>query len=406
MIMLNWTWKRRLLSSNPYVQSQRGASNVNKHIARLFLALVALSGIVSAACSAASAQNQGNEEVVGAVYTMTNAAGPNSVAVYHRLSDGRLQPVGTVPTGGIGTGTGLGNQGAITLDHSRRWLFIVNAGSNDISVFRVQADELELKGRFPSGGTTPISLTAHGRMVYVLNAGSPNNITGFLLGEEGELTPIAGSTRSLSSAATNPAEVAFSPDGHLLVVTEKGTNLIDAFPIEDRVPGTPVFTPAHGAEPFGFSFGEPNQLFVSEAFPGHPNGSALSSYVVNDDGTLELVTGSAPTHQTAACWAVVSKGGRFAYTSNTGSSSLTGFRIGADGGLTILTANGRTGETRPGSGPLDSAFSADGGFLYVFASTGTSSSAGISGFSVGSDGGLTPITDVAAPATANGLAAR
>src|SRR5207302_11067647 len=112
------------------------------------------------------------------------------------------------------------------------------------------------------------------------------------LGEQGQLTPIADSTRSLSAAATAPAEVQFSPDGHLLVVTEKGTNLIDGFPVEDRVPGTPVLTPAHGVEPFGFAFGERNQLFVSEAFPGISNGSALSSYVAEDDGTLELVTGS------------------------------------------------------------------------------------------------------------------
>jgi 6-phosphogluconolactonase (cycloisomerase 2 family) len=375
---------------------------MKKSIAILFLALGALSGLVPTA----SSQNQGNEDVVGAVYTMTNAAGPNSVVVYKRLSDGTLQPAGTVPTGGSGKGTGLGNQGAIRLDQSGRRLFVVNAGSNDISVFSVKPSELELKGRFPSGGIMPISITVHGRMVYVLNAGTPNNITGFLLGEEGQLTPIANSTRSLSAAATNPAQVEFSPDGHLLVVTEKGTNLIGGFPVEDRVPGAPVFTPSHGSDPFGFTFGERNQLFVSEAFPGVPNGSALSSYVADDDGTVELVTGSATTHQTAACWVAVSKSGRFAYTSNTGSSSVTGFRIGPDGELTILTANGRTGETRPGTGPLDSAFSNDGRFLYVLASIGTSSRAGVSGFSVGSDGSLRPITDVDAPATASGLAAR
>jgi 6-phosphogluconolactonase len=102
----------------------------------------------------------------------------------------------------------------------------------------------------------------------------------------------------------------------------------------------------------------------------------------------------------------VSKGGLFAFTSNAGSSSVTGFRISPNGGLTILTANGRIGETRPGTGPLDSAFSNDGRFLYVLASIGTSSRAGVSGFRVGSDGNLTPITDVDTPATASGLAAR
>jgi 6-phosphogluconolactonase (cycloisomerase 2 family) len=375
---------------------------MKKHIAIPSLALAALSALVPAAY----AQNQGNEDVVGEVYTMTNAAGPNSVVVYNRLSDGTLQPAGTVPTGGTGTGTGLGSQSAITLDDSGRWLLVVNAGSDQISVFRVTPGLLELKGTFPSGGSTPNSLTIHGRMVYVLNAGTPNNITGFVLGDEGQLTPIANSTRSLSAAATAPAQVKFNPDGRLLVVTEKSTNLIDVFPVQEGVPGTPVFNASHGVEPFGFAFGERNQLFVSEAFPGVPNGSALSSYVADDNGTLRLVTGSAPTQQTAACWVSLSKGARFAYTSNTGSSSLTGFRIGPNGELTILTANGRTGETRPGTGPLESAFSNDGRFLYVVAAKGTSSRAGVSGFRVESDGSLSPITDVAAPATAVGLAAR
>jgi 6-phosphogluconolactonase (cycloisomerase 2 family) len=252
----------------------------------------------------------------------------------------------------------------------------------------------------------PLSITIHGRTVYVLNAGTPNNIAAFRLGRGGQLTPIAGSTRSLSASATDPAQVEFSPDGELLIVTEKATNLIDVFPIEDGVPGTPIFVHSHGATPFGFEFGKSNQLFVSEAFGGAPNSSALSSYASDDDGNLTLVSGSSPTHQTAACWVAVSKGDRFAYTTNTGRSSITGFKIGPNGELTILTPNGRTGETRPGTGPIDAAFSGDGRFLYVLASKGNSSRAGVSGFAVAKNGGLNPIVDLAAPATAVGLAAR
>jgi 6-phosphogluconolactonase (cycloisomerase 2 family) len=347
-----------------------------------------------------------NDNVVGAAYTMTNAAGANSVVVYGRLADGTLQFEGTVPTGGGGTGAGLGSQGSVTLDNSGRWLFVVNAGSDEISVFRVDRGGLERTGTFSSGGRKPISVTVHGRTVYVLNAGTPNNITGFRMGSGGQLIPIAGSTRSLSASSTGPAQVEFSPDGEMLVVTEKNTSLIDVFPVEDGAPQTAVFTASHGATPFGFQFGDQNHLFVSEAFGGGPNASALSSYVADDDGSLTLVTGSAPTHQTAACWVAVSKGAQFVYTTNTGSNSITGFKIGPNGELTILTANGRTAETRAGSGPIDAAFSSDGRFLYVLASKGTSSHASVSGFAVATDGSLSPIVDVAAPDTATGLAAR
>lgn len=337
--------------------------------------------------------------VVGAVYTMTNAAGSNSVVVYDRLSDGTLKPAVMVPTGGSGSGAGLGSQGAIVINDNNRWLLAVNAGSDNITVFDVKHDHLESVGTFPSGGDMPISITVRGRLVYVLNAGTPNNVTAFELSNEGQLTPISGSTRALSAPATGPAQVELSPDGDLLVVTEKDTNLIDVFPVDrNGLLGTRVSTASHGSTPFGFEFGKRNLLIVSEAFGGAPNASAMSSYVANQDGSLALVTGSAPTHQTAACWAVVDKGGRLTYTTNTGSGSITGYRIGAGGDLTILTANGVTGATPPG--PIDEAFSNDGRFLYALTSSG------ISGFRVEGDGSLHSIGDVAAPAGSVGLAAR
>lgn len=354
-------------------------------------------------CSPAFCFDKDDRDVAGAVYTMTNAAGANSVMVYDRLDDGTLKPAGMVSTGGSGSGSGLGTQGAMVLNNSNRWLLVVNAGSGDITVFDVKHDRLESAGRFPSGGVMPVSITVKGRLVYVLNAGTPNNVTGFVLNNHGQLTPIPASTRALSAPATGPAEVEFSPDGDLLVVTEKGTNLIDVFPVErSGLLGPRVSTVSHGLTPFGFAFGKRNQLFVSEAFGGAPNASAVSSYVVHEDGSLMLVTGSAPTHQTAACWIVVDKGGRLTYTTNTGSSSISGFHIGAGGELKILNANGVTGATPAGSAPIDEAFSNDGRFLYTL----TAGVTGISGFRVGPGGSLHSIGDVVAPAGAVGLAVR
>jgi len=369
--------------------------------------LAAVFLVVSAWCVPAfcfDGHDDGDDEgIAGAAYTMTNSAERNSVVIYHRSSDGMLSPAGEVPTGGRGTGAGLGSQGSIVLNASNRRLLVVNAGSDEISVFDVRTEGLTLAGAFASGGHTPISVTVHGRLVYVLNAGTPNNVTGFFLGDGGTLTPIPDSTRELSAPQTGPAQVQFSPDGDLLVVTEKGTNLIDVFPVgPNGVPGQRVSTASNGATPFGFAFGKRNQLIVSEAFGGAPNASAVSSYEAHEDGSLELVTGSAPTHQTAACWIVVNSGGRLTYTTDTGSSSITGFQIGRGGELTAITADGRTGVTPPGSAPIDEAFSNDGRFLFAL----TSSVPGISGFRVEPDGRLRPIGSVAAPATSVGLAVR
>src|SRR5207249_7929677 len=154
----------------------------------------------------------------------TNQVAGNSVAVFARAADGTLSAAGSVATGGTGTGAGLGSQGALALSDDGRWLFAVNAGSNDVSVFRVGRDGLSLLDRTSSGGTRPISLTVHGHVLFVLNAGGDGNISGFALGTTGALTPISGSTRSLSGTNVGPAQVSFSPDGRRLVVTEKTTN--------------------------------------------------------------------------------------------------------------------------------------------------------------------------------------
>src|SRR5437899_2455341 len=149
----------------------------------------------------------------GAVYALTNVAGGNAVAMYSRGADGRLSWSGSVSTGGAGTGASLGSQGALALSDDGRWLFAVNAGSNDVSAFRVTPRGIELTGRVASGGIRPISVTVHGDVLYVLNAGGDGNISGFRVGNDGALAPLAGSTRPLSGSGVGPAQVAFSPTG-------------------------------------------------------------------------------------------------------------------------------------------------------------------------------------------------
>jgi 6-phosphogluconolactonase len=168
----------------------------------------------------------------GAVYTLTNQSMGNSVIVFHRAADGTLTLAGSFPTGGTGTGTGpdpLGSQGAVVLDESNSLLFAVSAGSNQVSAFAVDGDRLQLLNTIGSGGSRPISVAVHGSLVYVLNAGGSPNIAGFtiepwtnkLVALQGSQCPLAGGT------AANPAEISFSLDGRVLMVTEKATQTID-----------------------------------------------------------------------------------------------------------------------------------------------------------------------------------
>jgi 6-phosphogluconolactonase len=338
-----------------------------------------------------------------AVYTESNAAEGNEILIFNRSHDGELRLTGRVSTRGRGTGAGLGNQGALALSKDGRRLYAVNAGSDDISVFAIVAGKLVLIQKLSSGGDQPISIALSHDLLYVLNAGGAGNISGFYVGDDRRLYPIAGSSRPLSGAAVGPAQISFNIFGDVLVVAEKNTNKIDLYDVEDGIAQGPNVQASNGMTPFGFAFDRRDHLIVSEAFGGAANASALSSYEV-DGGIypLEVVSGSVATHQTAACWVVVSKNGRFAYTTNTGSSSISGYRIARNGALELLNADGITAPTGSGSAPLDAAISSDGKHLFTLNSNvGT-----IASFRVRDDGSLRVGSQVdGVPLSASGLVA-
>jgi 6-phosphogluconolactonase (cycloisomerase 2 family) len=320
----------------------------------------------------------------GAVYTETNDTAGNAVLVFHRAADGTLTPGPAVLTGGLGSGGKLGSQGALALSQSGKWLLAVNAGSDSVSLFKVhRTGALELADQAPAGGTTPISVTTTGNLVYVLDAGS-NSISGLKLAN-GSLSPIPGSTQSLSGAGVGPAEVAFTREGRVLVVTEKNTNLIDTFRVGPEGRAGPVQTsPSSGQTPFGFAV-KGRDVLVSEAFGGAAGASATSSYAVSPGGAVRTVTPSATNGQSAACWVTTLAHGSSVYVANTGSNDLSRYTASHNGTLTLQAAN--AGST--GAAPADMAVSSGDGYLYVLnGSAGT-----ISGFAVNGDGSLSPLGD-------------
>lgn len=374
---------------------------MKRHIAYLALAAAAIAAceptreITSPAASLDASFAAASEGDRGAVYTLTNQVDGNAVAVFARGTNGALVAAGTYATGGTGTGAGLGSQGAVALSENGQFLFAVNAGSNDVSVFSVGSTGLSLASRTPSGGALPISLTVQHDVLYVLNAGGAGNITGFTVGAAGDLTPIAGSTQALSGSNVGPAQVSFSPDGRSLVVAEKATNRLDVYAVDrNGVAGERTSVASAGATPFGFAFGLRNALFVSEA-----SGSA-SSYILRRGGVLELVSGAVLTHQGAPCWAVVTNNGRIGFTGN-GAGSISAYSIGSNGAIDLVVPNGASAVV-PG-GLNDIALSGNSRYLYAL---GTGSTPAIYAFRVAANGELTALGPVQGlPAGTRGLAA-
>jgi 6-phosphogluconolactonase (cycloisomerase 2 family) len=289
---------------------------IMKFTKRISLATGTLSLAASLGLTPAFASDQGS-----AVYTMSNEVTGNNVLVFKRNPlNGQLDDTPlSFPTQGFGTGGGLGNQNAVVLDQSNRWLYVVNPGSGNISVFLVEEDGLrflQTTVQFSDPGRgRPISLTVHDDLLYVLTEGegtTPDEIFGFRIQDDGTLVLVA-TNGFLSAPLTDPAQIQFSPDGDLLIVTEKATNRIDTFTVDAngqlgsiRVHNSAVPTP------FGFSFGDRNQVFVSEANGGLADSSVVSAYRFNASGDVWLVD-TEETTETAACWVVVSPDGRFAW---------------------------------------------------------------------------------------------
>lgn len=339
----------------------------------------------------------------GFVFTATNSDTGNAVIAFRRLPNGALSPFDQFPTGGLGTGSGLGNQGGLLLSGDGQWLFVVNAGSDSVSVFSVNPNGLNLVDTEASGGTRPISLALHGDLLYVLNAGGDGNIAGFLVGPNGDLAPLGGSTRALSGSGVGPAQISFSSDGKVLIVTEKAANAIATYTVDgDGLPGTAVAHTSAGTTPFGFAVDRHDRIFVSEAAGGAPGQSTISSYQVLPNGDVEVISPAVATGQSAACWILLTRNERFGYATNTGSGNLTGFGIdGSSGEISLLDASGSTAGA--GAAPIDMARSRNGRFVYAL-NAGDDS---ISIFKVQADGSLSPLDTVTGlPPSTNGLAAQ
>jgi 6-phosphogluconolactonase (cycloisomerase 2 family) len=251
----------------------------------------------------------------------------------------------------------------LTLSDSGQWLLAVNPGSDSVSVFLNVGGYLFRTDTEASGGVRPVSVTIEDDIVYVLNAGS-DSLQGFRLSISGRLSPIPGSRRSLSGTGTAPAQVEFNRDGDLLAVTEKATNRVLTFAVDGNGRlGRAHIQASPSPTPFGFAFGRRDQLLVSEAVGGGAGASTLSSYVLNGDGSAALVSPAVPSGQSAACWVVTTRDGRYAFVSNTASDNLSTYRIGENGETVLASAiAARTGN---GSGPTDMAMDPDSRFLYA-----------------------------------------
>lgn len=369
-----------------------------------------------------------NNPVVGAVFTATELSPTdsegnpqfNGVVMYHRHADGTLTVVPGSPfsTGGFGVGPGnfppsdsLFSQDSIAVDENNKFLYVVNGGSDQISVFRIYHDKLKLIDVVSSGGSFPNSLAVRGCTLYALNSGDTTNVMGFKICKNGKLKPLKRCNlqpplnvwpiiaNGQPQGTAVPAQVSFSPNGRQLIVQRKegflcpdpnfpgftctqnvaGPGRMDVYALDKKHriidcanPTANINTrsPA-GRMPFSFIFTENGQL-ISGEFLGTASSaitfvgaSALSSYNLKSDGTLEIISADVPSGQTGVCW--TARSGNFIYASNTASGTISLYEVDADGNLTLINAQAANLNTLTPSSPgaLDTKTTSDGRFIYL-----------------------------------------
>ena len=296
------------------------------------LVLAAAVAVAAAGGAAASHAGRHSFRVVGHVYVNDNTAPVNTVAGFDRHADGSLtaMPGSPFTVGGSGLGQSDASQGSLQLSAGGRYLLAVDAGSNQISVLRIERRGVPRPvagSPFDSGGVDPVSIAIHHHLVYVANAGpgasfGDTNYMGFKLGWGGRLWPIPGSTYALPNDS-KPGQVLFNRDGRKLAGTRIGTSQIDSFTVSRHgrltaAPGSPfdaqAFSPAQGWGQLGSEFSptHPDELFVSDAHTA--SGSAafpglVSSFTDGPDGTLTPVGAPVANDGGAACWIEISHDG-------------------------------------------------------------------------------------------------
>jgi 6-phosphogluconolactonase len=344
---------------------------VSNLLGALVLALLALGSATSSA-GATSLKH-------GAVFTESNTS-PNYVLAFRHTGSG-LKRVGKFATGGTGSPMNppsgfpaLDSSGPVNLDPSGNCLFVVNAGANTVSSFRLTNRGLRLVNHPSSGGTRPISLTSTRRqgrrrpaLLYVLNsAANSASIQGYTVSSSCKLRRLAHSHRPTTSQTSVPAAIKFDVHGRVLAVSERMSNDIDIFPVNKAgVAKAPVVTPSNGPTPYGLDWSNRGDILsVSVEHLPLPDvgNSNVETFRLEANHKLKmLATAASPG---AACWNVFTQNGKFLYVTNPAAQRLGGhdvvvFKVGKNGSLTAIDRQDATYNS------LDDALSNSGSFLYV-----------------------------------------
>jgi hypothetical protein len=338
------------------------------------------------------------------VYTNNDVPEGNTITGFVVGANGSLAGIPGSPfaTGGLGVGGGFFAANRIGTCVVGNLLYASNGGSGDVSGFSINPSTGVLTAipgsPFPvAGGSTfnGISLGCMPDGQFLIAAhGDANLITVFSIASNGALTPIAGSPFSTTSS---PDGIKISPNNKLLAVAEPGINAVEVFSIGSdgsltSVPGSPfpgrIIEDDPGAAIAGVDIDcASNRLFAGRASSFN---AVVDVFSIAPSGALTPIAGSpfiggSPNSNVV----VLSPDDRLLFVSTQNpfgsdgpSSTIISFAVGTDGSLSEVAFVDFGNFPQPSGMATDRA----GDFLYAADPRDV-----VHGFSITSDGALTPV---------------
>ncbi len=260
----------------------------------------------------------------------------------------------------------------IAVDPTGKFAYVPNSGSNNVSAYSIHATSgvlKKVKGSPFGAGTGPVAVAADpaGKFVYAVNNGS-NNVSAYATdASNGALAPVKGSP---FKAGLQPDAVAVDPIGKFAYVTNSGSHNVSAYAIDASsgalipVKRSPFRT---GTYPFGVTV-NPTGKFAYVATPGSDN---IYGYAIDaNSGALTPLAGSpfADPGSSSPLEIVIAPAGRFAFVPNGFEVDGSPYNVSAytiDSTRGTLTPVQGSPFVDPGSLPYGGAVDSTSSFAYI-----------------------------------------
>ena len=285
----------------------------------------------------------------------------------------------------------------VVIHPSGKFLYVANPGQNenDISLFTILSGGF-LSEVFPRTTVAPegslpeiMAMDPAGAFLYVANAGS-NNVSVFSINSSsGALTQVAGSPFAIGLP---PLNMQLAPSGKFLYVSVAGgavaTNngSIIGFNVSGGTLQLATLTTTGGINPYGLAI-NPAGTFL---YAANTASNSISIFSIASDGTLTQTSGS-PVSDTYndPIALTLDPTGTYLYVANQSSNNLAVYTITASTGLPVgLTTSTTTFAFTTENSPSFVTPDPSGKYLFV---GNQGSNAGLQSFGINS-GNLNPIT--------------